>query len=275
MTAQTIGELPVFESVLLDVSEGVGRLTLNRPETLNALNDSMFRDIPAAIDAAGMAGARVLLITGAGRAFCSGADLVGRKMNTDPSPWRRELANRQHYERVIRLVSCLNEAPMPVVSAINGVVAGGGVGIALGCDVVLMARSARIILPFIPKLGVVPDVAVTWLMSRTAGRAKTLAATLLGESISAEEADRGGLVWKVIDDALFDSETASICSRLANTPQAAARGVRRLVDLATELPLRAHIGAERDVQARLVGGADFAEGVAAFREKRSAKFSEG
>lgn len=274
MTEDSRMELPVFESVSLEVEDHVARLTLNRPQSLNALNDSMFRDIPAAIEAASRAEARALLITGSGRAFCSGADLVDRKMSTDPSHRRRELANRQQFERVIRLVSVLNEASMPVVSAINGVVAGGGVGIALGCDIVLMGRSARIVFPFVPKLGVVPDVGITWLMSRSVGRAKTLAATLLGETIGAEEAERIGLIWRVFDDADLDREAHSICKRLASSPQPAVRGTRKLVDLATEVAIRTHIGVERDIQAQLVAGSDFAEGVAAFREKRSANFSE-
>ncbi|HMN80913.1 MAG TPA: enoyl-CoA hydratase-related protein [Burkholderiaceae bacterium] len=274
MTTQTdVREFSGFEAVQLNMTGSIARLTLNRPQSLNALNDTMFREIPAAIEQAAGAHARVLLITGAGRAFCSGADLVARRMEFAETPAQREQQNRASFERVIRLVNTLHEAPMPTVAAINGVAAGGGVGIALGCDVTLMIRSARFVLTFVPKLGIVPDVAATWLMSRAAGRAKTMIASLLGDSISSDEADRWGLVSRVIDDASFDADVRTICERLANTPQAAVRDTRKLVDLATEMPLREHIGIERDLQVHLVGAPDFVEGVTAFREKRTPKFS--
>ncbi len=274
MTTQTdVREFSGFEAVQLTMTGPIARLTLNRPQSLNSLNDAMFRDIPTAIEQAAAAQARVLLITGAGRAFCSGADLVGHRMEFGETPAQREQHNRTSFERVIRLVNVLHEAPMPTVAAINGVAAGGGVGIALGCDVTLMIRSARFVLTFVPKLGIVPDVAVTWLLSRAAGRAKTMIASLLGDSISSDEADRWGLVSRVIDDASFDAEVRTISERLANTPQAAVRDTRKLVDLATEMPLREHIGIERDLQVHLVGAPDFVEGVTAFREKRTPKFS--
>ncbi len=263
---------PSFEAISLSVEDGIARLTLNRPDTLNALNEPMFREIPVAVARAPAAGARALLLTGAGRGFCSGADLVGRKFSEPPSEELREAVNRASFERVITVVRALNEAPMPVVCAINGVAAGGGVGLALAGDVILMASSARFVLTFVPKLGLVPDVGATWLLSRLAGRARALAASLLGDAISAQEAERWGLVWKLVDDDRLHDEALSICRRLAAGPQRAVLGTRQLIDAAPGMPLGAHVLLERDLQSRLIGGPDFVEGVTAFREKRPARF---
>ena len=262
-----------FEAITLSVSEGIAQLTLNRPASLNALNDAMFREIPLAVAQATQEGARALLITGAGRGFCSGADLVGRGFAPTSSEAQREAVNRAGFERVISLVRALNEAPMPVVCAINGVAAGGGVGIALAGDVILMASSARFVLTFVPKLGLVPDVGATWLMTRMVGRARTMAASLLGDAISAQDAERWGMVARLVDDAQLHAEAMAVCRRLADGPQVAVARTRRLVDAAPEMPIGAHILLERDMQVGLIGSAEHLEGIAAFREKRPARFS--
>jgi 2-(1,2-epoxy-1,2-dihydrophenyl)acetyl-CoA isomerase len=264
--------LPAFEAISLSVQDRVARLTLNRPETLNALNDAMFREVPEAVARAADAGARALLITGAGRGFCSGADLVGRPLPADATPEQRERANRAGFERVITLVRALNEAPMPVVCAINGVAAGGGIGLALCGDVILMSTEARFVLTFVPRLGLVPDVGATWLMARMAGRGRTMAASLLGDAISAQDAERWGLVWKLAEPQALDAEAMAVCRRLADGPQEAVVGTRRLVDAATEMPISSHIVLERDLQCRLIGAPDWVEGVRAFREKRPPRF---
>lgn len=261
-----------FEAVRLTIDDGVATLLLNRPESLNSLNSALFRDLPLAVTAAAEAGARALLVTGAGRGFCSGADLVSGQFTGPVSDEAREQANRASFEKVVTLVRALNEAPMPVVTAINGVAAGGGVGIALAGDVILMAQSARFVLTFVPRLGLVPDVAVTWLMSRLAGRARAMGASLLGDAISSADAERWGLVYRVLDDAALMTEAQATCRKLADGPQRAVLGTRQLVDAAPRMPLAEHILFERDLQARLIGGPDFMEGVAAFRAKRPVNF---
>jgi len=264
---------PTFEAVALSVEDDIAVLTLNRPETLNALNDAMFREIPVAVAHAATRGARALVLTGAGRGFCSGADLVGRKMAAPATAEERERNNRIGFERVISTVRALHEAPMPVVCAINGVAAGGGVGLALAGDVILMSSTARFVLTFVPKLGIVPDVGVTWLMSRMIGRARAMAVSLLGEPISAQDAERWGLVWKLCEEGHVHRDAMAVARRLADGPRDAVLGTRRLIDAAPEMPLGSHILFERDLQSRLVGGPDFVEGVMAFREKRPAKFA--
>jgi len=269
---RTIAPDTALEAVTLEIADDVATLTLNRPETLNALNDAMFREIPLAVSRATAAGARALLVIGAGRGFCSGADLVGPGVTRSVAEAEREKVNRASFEKVVAVVRALNEAPMPVVCAINGVAAGGGVGLALAGDVILMASSARFVLTFVPKLGLVPDVGATWLLSRLAGRARAMAASLLGDTISAQEAERWGLVWRLVEDDRLQEQARTICRRLADGPQDAVLGTRRLVDAASEMPLAAHVLLERDIQCRLIGAPDFVEGVAAFREKRPARF---
>jgi 2-(1,2-epoxy-1,2-dihydrophenyl)acetyl-CoA isomerase len=259
-----------FEAVLLESATAEGRatdvfrLTLNRPDTLNALNAALFDEIPSAVGAAQQAGARALIITGAGRGFCSGADLMQGTM--DPAATRAEVQHRARmtFSRVIRLVTTINEARMPVISAINGVAAGGGVGVALAGDIALLT--------FVPRLGIVPDVSATWLMTRMAGRARTLGASLTGDPISAEEALGWGLVYRLVEDHQLADASWSLALRLANGPIDAIRETRRLIDLATSVELAQHLDIERDVQVSLIGAPDNAEGVLAFREKRPGNY---
>ena len=272
MTIDASSNPQTFSAITLALEDRIATITLNRPDTLNALNAEMFLEIPRAIDQAVAAGAGALLITGAGRGFCSGADLVGPRFASPPSEAQRENANRASFEKVIALVRALNEAPVPVVCAINGVAAGGGVGIALAGDVVLMSTEAKFVLTFVPKLGLVPDVGATWLMTRLAGRARVMAASLLGDAISAQDAERWGLVWKLVEPAQLLEQARAVCRRLADGPRRAVLDTRRLVDAAPQMPLAAHMVLERDLQAPLIGGPDFNEGVAAFREKRVPRF---
>lgn len=248
------------------------RLTLNRPDSLNALNKDMFEEIPKAVRQAEQEGARVLIITGAGRGFCAGADLVTRVFEPGAPMKQQQDGARQTFERVINLVTAINSAAMPVICSINGVAAGGGVGIALAGDIQLMARSTRFVLTFVPKLGLVPDVSATWFMARSAGRARTLGASLTGDSISAEVAERWGLVYRSIDDGELEAETLAVARRLADGPQAAVKATRQLVDAATATALGPHLELERDAQCQLIGAPDHVEGVRAFREKRPGNY---
>ncbi|MCW5611764.1 MAG: enoyl-CoA hydratase/isomerase family protein [Rubrivivax sp.] len=267
---QSLGD---YETITLSIDEGLARLTLNRPETLNAVTDTMLVEIARAVAQAAEAGAGALLLTGAGRGFCSGADLGGGlDWPTGVSPAQRADPNRPIMDKVIAAARALHEAPMPVICAINGVAAGGGVGLALAGDVVLMSASARLVLTFVPKLGLVPDFGSIWQMSRLSGRATTLGACLLGEPISAQDAERWGLVYKVIDDATFSDTVDAIARRLAAAPIGAVQGTRRLVDAGPSMSFAGYTALEHDLQLKLMGGPDFVEGRTAFREKRAPRF---
>ena len=270
-----------YKALKLEVATSAGqrgdiyRVLLNRPEALNALNGDMFEEIPQAVKEAEQVGARALIITGAGRGFCAGADL----MQSSTFKPGAALADQQErarasFVRVLKLVKTINQVKMPVLTSINGVAAGGGAGIALAGDIALMARSTRFVLTFVPKLGLVPDVSATWFMSRSAGRARTLGASLTGDSVSAETAEQWGLIWRCVDDADLASETLLLAQRLANGPQAAILATRKLVDAASASELAAHLDMERDAQCQLIGAPDNVEGVLSFREKRSANFRQ-
>ncbi len=253
--------------------DDVYRVLLNRPDALNALNGAMFEEIPKAVKEAEQSGARALIITGAGRAFCAGADLMqSTSFKPGSSMDEQQERARATFVRVLDLVQSINQVKMPVLTAINGVAAGGGAGIALAGDIALMARSARFVLTFVPKLGLVPDVSATWFMSRTAGRARTLGASLTGDSVSAETAEQWGLIWRCIDDNDLATQALALAQRLANGPQAAVLATRKLVDCATATDLAAHLEMERDAQCALIGAPDNVEGVLSFREKRTANF---
>ena len=264
-----------YQSILLDRNGDVFRITLNRPDALNALDTPMFEEIPKAIALANTQGARALLITGAGRAFCSGADLQRGFFQSGVAKAEQQASAYTGFVRVLELVKAINRAPMPVISAINGVAAGGGVGVSLAGDIALMARSSRFVLTFLPKLGLVPDVAATWLMTRMIGRARALGASLTGDSISAETAERWGLVWQCVDDAQLQDTALQLARRLADGPQAAVLQTRRLIDAATETAIAEHLELERETQCQLLGSSDNIEGVMAFREKRTANFRAG
>ena len=268
-----------YTALRLEVATSAGqrgdiyRVLFNRPEALNALNGALFEEIPQAVLEAEQVGARALIITGAGRGFCAGADLMqSSSFKPGATVADQQERARTSFVRVLALVKAINQVKMPVLTSINGVAAGGGAGIALAGDIALMARSARFVLTFVPKLGLVPDVSATWFMSRSAGRARTLGASLTGDSVSAETAEQWGLIWRCLDDTALANETLLLAQRLANGPQAAVLATRKLVDAATATDLAAHLDMERDAQCQLIGAPDNVEGVLSFREKRSANF---
>jgi len=216
--------------------------------------------------------ARALVLTARGEAFCVGADLgdEGLAQLCDTTLGER-VANAMH-ALSNRVVSDLRALPVPVVAAVNGATAGAGVGIALAADVVLAARSAYFYLPFMTKLGIVPDLGTTWFYDRLLGRGRATALTLLGDRLSAEQAEKWGLVWACVDDAALRGEALGIAQRLARLPAHAALETRRAYDAAGRNTLDEQLQYEAERQRELVDRPEFSEGVRAFIEKREPKF---
>jgi len=190
-----------FTTITLAVADGVAELTLNRPQALNSINKTLIDETRVALgDLAADDAVRVVLLTGAGRGFCAGADLSGSGFANDAG---RSVGEQTAYSMEVGynpLAADLGAFPKPVVVAVNGVCAGGGVGLALAGDIVLAAKSAYFVQVFGPKLGLVPDVGVTWYTPRLVGRARARALALLGDRLPAAKAAEWGLIWEAVDD---------------------------------------------------------------------------
>ncbi|MFD9697547.1 enoyl-CoA hydratase/isomerase family protein [Lentzea sp. NPDC059081] len=223
-------------------ADGVVTLVLDRPARLNALTRELVDALTAAVGEAGR-DARAVVITGAGRAFSAGADL-----ELLASLARAGQVGEFMAESVTPLVAAITSCPVPVVSAVNGPCVGGAVGLALLADVTLADRSAYFLLPQVPELGLVPDVGATWALARSAGRARALGMALTGERVSAEQAERWGLIWACVDDVVPRAHALAL--RLATNP-AAALATRKLVDAALLDAVAGQVERENADQARL------------------------
>ncbi|WP_269582166.1 2-(1,2-epoxy-1,2-dihydrophenyl)acetyl-CoA isomerase PaaG [Roseibium sp. Sym1] len=258
------------EPVLAERRDGYLMITLNRPERLNAFNESMHLALRARLeDAATSADIRAVLLTGAGRAFCAGQDLSDRDMRGGGEAPDLGVTLETLYNPLVRQIRSLKK---PVVCAVNGVAAGAGANLALACDIVLAAQSARFIQAF-SKIGLVPDSGGTWLLPRLIGEVRAKALAMTGEPLQAETAADWGLIWKAIPDEDLMAEAGKLAAQLA---AGATRGLsltKQLIQAAADQGLDPHLDAERDAQ-RLAGRSDdYREGVTAFLEKRPARFT--
>lgn len=249
--------------------DGIATLTLDQPDRLNPFSEALqqaLRDALARLRED--ASLRVLVITGAGRAFSAGADLSSVKL--DPESLR-EAADR--LEQVgNQLVLDVASMPVPVLAAVNGIAAGGGVGLALAADIVLAARSASFYLPFMPALGIVPDMGTSWFLPRAVGRARSTALSLLGPKLPAERAAQWGLIWDCVDDEQLAGETRKIALRLAQLPRHAVTEIRAAHAASARHDLATQLAWEAARQRELIAAPAFAAGVRAFREKRTPDF---
>lgn len=250
-------------AVRLTIENDVATLAFAKPDRLNAFDTAMIAEALAALDAVEKeAGVGALIVTGEGRGFCAGADLTGLQ----PSGAEVDAAMRDVFNPLIARLDALSK---PTVAAINGVAAGAGVGVALACDMAVMARSASFVLTFGPMLGLVPDLGCTWFIPRAVGRARAMGMALTGEKISAEAAERWGLVWKVVDDAAVVPEAEAIANGLAAGSPETFVAIRRLVAEAETKTLAEQLDAERIAQAAAIERPAFAAGVLRFLAKKA------
>jgi len=250
--------------IIYALADKVATIRLNRPDRLNALTPELIGQLKDALARAVDEGARAVLLTGEGRAFCSGAEL-GDIANGAPD--LGELLET-HYNPAVEALAAL---PIPIVTAINGPAAGAGASFALAGDIIVMARSAYLLLAF-ANIGLVPDAGATWLIAKAAGRAKVLEMALLGERMSAEAALDAGLVTRVADDAAVMETANALAAKLASMPTLALGMIRSQVSTALSGTLSETLAVEAANQ-RIAGfSADFIEGVSAFAEKRKAEF---
>jgi len=259
-----------YEHILFDITEGVARLTLNRPERLNSFNGAMHAEVRDALARLiGGSGPRVLVITGAGRGFCAGQDLGDRTVAPGGSVADLGESIEKNYKP---LVLALRALQLPVIAAVNGVAAGAGANIALACDLVIAARSATFIQAFC-KLGLLPDSGGTWFLPRLVGTARAMGLSLLGDKLSAEQAAQWGLIWRCVEDVELAGVVDGLARQLAVAP---TRGLARTKQALYESwgrTLEHQLDIERDYQRELGRTADYVEGVTAFAEKRAPRFS--
>ena len=261
--------------VLISQTASVRTLTLNRPAALNSFTSAMHAELLAALDdAANDAAVRCVVLTGAGRAFCAGQDLADPLVAPDTAPGAQAKDLGRAIELLYKpLVHRLHSMPVPVVAAVNGVAAGAGANLALNCDLALAARGASFIQAF-AKIGLIPDTGGTWLLPRLAGRARALGLAMLGDKLSAADAERFGLIWKCVEDAALPDEVSALAHRLAAMPTKALVATRKAFDAAQHLTLAEALDEEALRQSELGFAHDYQEGVAAFGAKRAPQFTD-
>lgn len=261
-----------YEHILLDEADGVATLTINRPQMLNALHIGVIAEMIDAVDRLRDEGtARVLLLTGAGRGFSSGADLAGGGAgggSAGSGPIDAGKVLETHFNPLMERLFAL---PMPVITAVNGVAAGAGCSYALAGDIVIAARSAYFLQAFV-NIGLVPDVGSTWLLPRLVGKARAQAMMMLGERIPAETAEAWGMIWKCVDDDQLMPTAREIAAKLAKGPTQSYALIRQGIRSCMDTTLTEGLMIERRHQLHAGRTEDFMEGVGAFLQKRPAAF---
>jgi len=253
-----------YNTITLDVADDIAIVTLNRADVMNALNSEMRAEITHAVKQAGKA-ARVVVLTGAGNAFCSGQDL-GDRANAADIDLERTL--RDEY---VPMLNAIYDCPVPTISAVNGAAAGAGANLALAADVVIATKSAFFLQAF-TRIGLIPDAGGTWFLPRQIGMAKAMGAALFADKVSAEQADDWGMIWEAVEDAKFDAHWRARAAHLAKGPTAAYKAVKEAVRGSFDNTLPEQLTLEAKLQGECGQTRDFKEGVMAFLEKRPAKY---
>ena len=254
--------------ILVSQEAGVLSVTLNRPDKLNAFNPDMHQLLRKALERArDEPEVRAVLLTGAGRGFCAGQDLSERNVSVE-TPLDLSVSLGSYYNPLVRR---MRELPKPIVCAVNGVAAGAGANIALACDLVIAARSASFVQSF-ARLGLVPDSGGTWFLPRLLGSARATGLALLGDKLSAEQAEQWGLIWRVVEDDKLLKEAMELAQVLAEGPTKGYGLVKKALNAAWGNSLDAQLDLERDLQREAGLTHDYREGVAAFMQKRKPQY---
>ena len=257
-----------YETILLEIADGVARLTLNRPDRLNSFTVQMHNEVSRALEAVSKSEARVLALTGAGRGFCAGQDLSDRAVAPGGDGVDLGESLEKRYNPLIQRLTSLE---MPVICAVNGVAAGAGANIALACDIVIAAKSAKFIQSF-ANIGLIPDSGGTSTLPRLAGQALAMGLALTGEPLTAERAESWGMIWKCVDDDKLREESDALAKKFASAPTKGLATAKKLIRESAARTLAEQLDVERDAQRMLGRTNDYKEGVAAFMEKRPPKF---
>jgi 2-(1,2-epoxy-1,2-dihydrophenyl)acetyl-CoA isomerase len=258
--------MPDFETIAFTVNEGIARITLNRPDRLNSFTRAMHAELAEALDAS--ADARVIVLTGAGRGFCAGQDLNDRAVAPGEAVDLGDTVEASWNPLIRRLATM----PQPVIAKVNGVAAGAGANIALACDLVVAAKSAKFIQSF-SALGLIPDSGGSWHLPRLVGQQRALGLALTGDPLLAEKAADWGLIWKCVDDDALDAEVDALAKKLAGLPPLGLAAIKSIIRTSGTRTLDQELDLQRDEMRRLGFTADYREGVAAFLEKRKATFT--
>lgn len=258
-----------YETIEFAIQDGVAVLTLNRPQNLNSFNTQMHGEVRSAIkQVANSDDARCLVLTANGRGFCAGQDLSDRSVSAEGEMPDLGDSVEQNYNPLIRSIHALE---MPVICAVNGVAAGAGASIALACDIVLAAKSANFIQAFC-KIGLVPDSGGTWILPRLVGLARAKGLALLGDKLSAEQAEKWGLIWQSVEDDALMTDAMAMATHFASQPTKGLAMIKRALRESTSNTLHEQLELEKECMR--IGGRteDYKEGVAAFKEKRKPEF---
>jgi 2-(1,2-epoxy-1,2-dihydrophenyl)acetyl-CoA isomerase len=256
-----------YETIEFKLDDHVARITLKRPDRLNSFTAQMHEELRSAL--ADAAEARVIILTGAGRAFCAGQDLNERSVAAGGAPVDLGATVEAGWNP---LITTLASMPQPVIAEVNGVAAGAGANIALACDIVIAARSAKFIQSF-SAIGLIPDSGGSWILPRLVGQARAMGLALTGEPLPAERAEEWGLIWKCVDDEALGSEVDSLAAKLASLPPLGLAAIKGIIRSTWGRALDEELLLQRDEMRRLGFTDDYREGVAAFLEKRTPNFT--
>ena len=258
--------MSAYETILFEQTDGIARITLNRPDRLNSFTAQMHEELRDAL--LSCADSRVVVLTGSGRGFCAGQDLNERSVATTDRPVDLGVTVETGWNPLIQALTSMKQ---PVIAQVNGVAAGAGANIALACDIVVAAQSAKFIQSF-SAIGLIPDSGGSWILPRLVGQARAMALALTGEPLSAEKAAEWGLIWKCVGDVELAGEVDGIAARLASLPPLGLAAIKSIIRTTWSRTLDEELHVQRDEMRRLGYSEDYREGVAAFLEKRQPNF---